>query len=113
MPGFINAVIVAARRGRVAAVAALTRWSVIAVVPQVLFMPPLRRFTPRPEVDSAAATLRGALEDASIINPTLPGYVLDDQEHVRANAMIFVDSQRSAARIELAEPLNADSQGYV
>jgi molybdopterin synthase sulfur carrier subunit len=85
----------------------------MADMPQVLFTPQLRRFTPTPEVDSAAATLRGALEDAFAINPMLRGYVLDDQGHVRANVVIFVDGRRSADRIELTEPLEPGSKVHV
>lgn len=79
----------------------------------VAFTPHLRRFLDAPEVRSSAATLRAALEDAFESNPRLRGYVLDDQGHLRANVVIFVDGVRSDDRIALADPLRPDSRVYV
>jgi hypothetical protein len=62
-------------------------------MPQVAFTPQLRRFTATPEVTSGAATLRAALEDAFCANPQLRGYVLDDQGHLRANVVAFIDAE--------------------
>lgn len=80
---------------------------------RVHFTPQLRRFTETPEVDSAAPTLRGALEDAFACNPRLRGYVLDDQGHVRPNVVIYIDGRRSSDRTELAETLAPDSRVHV
>jgi molybdopterin synthase sulfur carrier subunit len=82
-------------------------------VPHVAFTSQLRRFTATPEVDSGAATLRGALEDAFAINPRLRGYVLDDQGHLRANVVVFIDGRRSTDRVALADPLQAGSRVHV
>jgi hypothetical protein len=82
-------------------------------MPHIAFTPQLRRFTQTPEVDSAAATLRAALDDAFAVNPTLRGYVLDDQGHLRANVVVFVDGRRVGDRRTLADPLRADSRVYV
>jgi hypothetical protein len=82
-------------------------------MPRIAFTPQLRRFVAVPEVDSAATTLRAALEDAFAGNPTLRGYVLDDQGHLRANVVVFVDGRRSTDRIMLADALSADSRVYV
>lgn len=82
-------------------------------MPRVLFTPQLRRFTATPEVDSGAATLRAALEDAFARNPALRGYVLDDQGHLRANVVVFIDGRRSHDRVALAEALNAESTVHV
>lgn len=60
-----------------------------------------------------ASTLREALEDAFAINPQLRGYVLDDQGHLRANVVAFVDGRRCQDRMALADPLRADSRVYV
>jgi len=79
----------------------------------IAFTPQLRRFTSTPEVDSAATTLRAALDDAFAVNPALRGYVLDDQGHLRANVVVFIDGQRSTDRVALADPLRADSQVHV
>jgi len=84
-----------------------------ARVPHVAFTSQLRRFTATPEVDSGAATLRGALEDAFAINPRLRGYVLDDQGHLRANVVVFIDGRRSTDRIALADALQPGSRVHV
>jgi hypothetical protein len=45
---------------------------------RIEFTPQLRRFVETPEVDSAAADLRGALDEVFAAHPRLRGYVLDD-----------------------------------
>jgi signal transduction histidine kinase len=82
-------------------------------VPRLSFTPQLARFTATPEVDTSASTLREALEDAFAVNPQLRGYVLDDQGHLRANVVAFVDGRRCHDRAALADPLRADSRVYV
>jgi hypothetical protein len=82
-------------------------------VPHVAFTSQLRRFTATPEVDSGAATLRGALDDAFAVNPRLRGYVLDDQGHLRANVVVFIDGRRSTDRVALADALQPASRVYV
>lgn len=79
----------------------------------VVFTPQLRRFTDAPEVDTPAATLRAALDAAFALNPRLRGYVLDDQGHMRANVVAFVDGRRSKDRVALADPLGPDSRVHV
>jgi sulfur-carrier protein len=82
-------------------------------MPIVAFTPQLRRFTETPEVHSAAGTLRAALDDAFAANPRLRGYVLDDQGHVRANVVVFIDGRRTDDRVALADPLRPDSRIHV
>ena len=77
------------------------------------FTPHLRRFTDTPVVDTAATTLRDALEAAFGVNARLRGYVLDDQGHLRPNVVVFIDGQRSSERVRLADPLRADSEVHV
>jgi sulfur-carrier protein len=79
----------------------------------ISFTPQLQRFTATPEVRCEAATLREALEAAFAVNPRLRGYVLDDQAHLRANVVCFIDGRRSDDRVALAEPLRPDSRIYV
>ena len=71
----------------------------IGAMPTVAFTPQLRRFTDTPEVSTEAATLRAALEAAFAANPRLRGYVLDDQGHVRANVVVFIDGRRCDDRV--------------
>ena len=80
---------------------------------RIVFTPQLRRFTETPEVDAPVATLRAALEAAFGVNPRLRGYVLDDQGHLRANVVVFIDGQRSADRVLLNDELRPDSRVHV
>lgn len=82
-------------------------------MPHVSFTPHLRRFLDVPEVATPAATLRQALEDAFAINPALRGYVLDDQGHLRANMVVFIDGLRSTDRVALADALAPDARVFV
>ena len=82
-------------------------------MPRIVFTPQLRRFTTTPEVQSAATTLRAALDDAFAVNPALRGYVLDDQGHLRPNVVAFIDGRRSTDRQGLQDPLQPGSQVYV
>ena len=80
---------------------------------RLIFTSQLRRFTETPEVDAPAPNLRAALECAFAVNPRLRGYVLDDQGHLRANVVAFIDGRRCAERVLLADPLAPDSQVHV
>ena len=80
---------------------------------RVVFTQQLRRFTETPEVNAPATTLRAALEAAFAVNPKLRAYVLDEQAHLRANVVVFIDGQRSHDRVSLADPLEPDSLVHV
>ena len=80
---------------------------------RIVFTQQLRRFTETPEVDAPVATLRAALDAAFALNPRLRGYVLDEQGHLRANVVAFIDGRRCAERIRLDDRLQADSQVHV
>ena len=80
---------------------------------RVMFTPQLRRFTETPEVETAATTLGEALAAAFDCNPRLRGYVLDDQGHLRANVVVFIDGVRSRQRQTLTDALTPASQVHV
>ena len=82
-------------------------------MPRIVFTPQLRRFTTTPEVQSTASTLGTALEDAFVHNPQLRCYVLDDQGHLRANVVVFIDGQRNTDRIALSDVLAPESTVHV
>lgn len=82
-------------------------------MPHVSFTPHLRRFLEVPEITTSAATLRQALEDAFASNPALRGYVLDDQGHLRANMVVFIDGLRSTDRTGLADALAPGARVFV
>lgn len=76
---------------------------------QIIFTQQLARFLPVPTLETQAATLRAALDQAFAANPRLGAYVLDEQGRLRANVVVFIDGQRSA----LEAPLRDDSKIYV
>jgi len=82
-------------------------------MPRVLFTPQLKRFLDVPEVRTDAATLRQALAASFAGNPRLKGYVLDEQGHLRANVVVFIDGRRCQDRISLDDPLGPDSTVHV
>ena len=86
---------------------------IIAAVARIVFTQQLKRFTETPEVDAPVASLREALQAAFDINPRLQGYVLDEQGHLRANVVVFIDGQRSHDRVTLNDALKPDSQVHV
>ena len=80
---------------------------------RIVFTPQLRRFTDTPDVQTSANVLRQALEAAFAVNPRLRGYVLDDQQHLRANVVVFIDGERCDERRLLTQPLRAVSTVHV
>ena len=86
---------------------------IIGAMAHVVFTQQLRRFTETPEVNVAAATLRAALDAAFAMNPRLRSYVLDDQGHLRANVVAFIDGRRCTDRVVLDDPLRPDSEVHV
>lgn len=80
---------------------------------QIFFTQQLKRFTEVPELTVSGDTLRAALDAAFMSNPRIRGYVLDDQGHLRANVVAFIDGQRVRDRISLCDPVLPTSQVYV
>jgi len=80
---------------------------------RIVFTQQLHRFTEAPELVVPAATLRGALEAAFALNPRLRSYVLDDQGHLRANVVAFIDGRRCTDRVALDDGLQPDSEVHV
>jgi hypothetical protein len=80
---------------------------------RLIFTQQLARFTAVPEVESAAATLRAALEDAFAVNPRLRHYVLDDQGRLRANVTIFIGTRRCQDPVLLNDPIGPQSTVYI
>lgn len=76
---------------------------------QIIFTQQLARFLPVPTLETSAASLRAALDQAFAANPRLGAYVLDEQGRLRANVVVFIDGKRSG----LDEPLRPDARIYV
>ncbi|MCF8203899.1 MAG: MoaD/ThiS family protein [Methylotenera sp.] len=77
------------------------------------FTPQLRRFVDTPVVETPARVLRDGLEAAFAINPRLRGYILDDQGHLRANVVVFIDGRRVRDLRGLTDPLGSQSRVHV
>jgi hypothetical protein len=80
---------------------------------RLFFTQQLARFTTLPQVETAANRLRAGLDTAFDANPRLRGYVLDEQGHLRANVVIFIDGRRCTDRVVLDDPLEPDSMVYI
>ncbi len=76
---------------------------------RLVFTPQLRRFLDVPDLQVAPGSLRAALTEAFRTNPRLGGYVLDDQGHLRANVVVFIDGRRVVDRVALDDPIGPDS----
>ena len=82
-------------------------------MPRVAFKPQLRRFVDAPELQCQAATLRDALNAACAGNPRLRGCVRDDQGHLRANVVVFIDGARNQDCNGSSGALRPDSEVFV
>jgi hypothetical protein len=80
---------------------------------QLNFTQQLGRFMTVPQVETAAADLRAALDACFADHPRLRGYVLDEQGHLRENVVIFIDGQRTRERQRLDDALLPHSQVYI
>lgn len=80
---------------------------------KLVFTQQLRRFLAVPEIDTQAADLRSALEDAFRVNPQLRSYILDEQGHLRQHVSVFIDGMRIRDRMTLGDPLSPDSNVHV
>lgn len=80
---------------------------------QLIFTQQLGRFMAVPQVETNAADLRGALDQAFDAHPKLRGYVLDEQGHLRQNVVIFIDGRRTRERAMLNDALAPMSNVYI
>ena len=79
---------------------------------QLIFTQQLGRFMTVPQVETDAAALRSALDQAFDAHPRLRGYVLDEQGCLRENVVIFIDGQRTRERERLDDALVPHSKVY-
>lgn len=82
-------------------------------MPQVTFTSALQRHLAAPSRRVEATTVRQALEAVFRDDPTLRGYVLDDQGRLRPHVQVFVDGARIADRERLTDPVAPTSELYV
>lgn len=86
---------------------------IMPAMPKLVFTQQLRRFLTVPNVVCSATVLRQALQQAFESNPRLARYVLDDQGHLRANVVVFIDGHRVESRAKLDDVLGTDSVVHV
>ena len=79
----------------------------------VAFTSQLQRFTETPQIRTAAATLREALDVAFDANPRLRHYVLDEQGHLRPHVVVFIEGRRAVDRRTMTDALAPDDKVYV
>jgi molybdopterin synthase sulfur carrier subunit len=79
----------------------------------IVFTQQLARFLPVPRLDTAAPTLRQALDEVLAAHPRLAAYVLDDQGRLRENVVAFIDGRRCRERVLLDDPVQPDSTIHI
>ena len=81
-------------------------------MPRVEFTPVLKRHVSCPPgtimIAADADSVAAALEVVFAENPTLRGYVLDDQGALRRHVQIFVDGELVRDRQALSDPVKPD-----
>ena len=82
-------------------------------MPKVIFTRQIERFLAAPTVEVEGATLGEALEAVFSANPTLRGYVLDDQGALRRHVAVFVGGRPVNDREGLTDPVGADEEIHV
>ncbi|UTW11187.1 MoaD/ThiS family protein [Marinobacterium rhizophilum] len=73
----------------------------------------LQRYLDCPPLTVSAATVHEALSEAFAGNVRLAGYILDDQQRLRKNVVIFVDGQQIQDRRHLSDRLGPNSEIYI
>jgi molybdopterin converting factor small subunit len=82
-------------------------------VATVVFTPNLKRHVECPTEEVVGATVRAVLDAVFAHNPTLRGYVLDDQGALRRHMSVFVDGHQIGDRDHLSDPVRPTSEVYV
>ena len=80
---------------------------------QIVFTPNLQRHVRCPPVRVTARTVAEALGTVFEDNPTLRGYVLDDQGALRKNMVIFIDGRALKDRRTLNDSVSEDGEIFV
>jgi molybdopterin converting factor small subunit len=82
-------------------------------LPRITFTRTLERFVKAPPAAVEAATIGEALAAVFAVQPTLRGYVLDDQGALRRHVAIYVNGAAVRDRTRLSDPLCSDDEVYV
>jgi len=79
----------------------------------VTFTPHLERHLSGSPDEVRGNTVREALDQVFAKNPSLRGYVLDDQGALRQHVVVFVDGEMVEDRKRLSDPIEATSELFV
>ena len=79
----------------------------------VSFTRNIQRHVSCPDTAAPGTTVREVLDAVFAENPRARGYVLDDQGHLRANVVVFIDGRRCTERVQLTDALRPDSVVHV
>lgn len=82
-------------------------------MPTVAFTAALQRFLLVPATAVDAATVAEALAAVFASQPSLRGYVLDDQGAVRRHVAVYVNGGLIRDRAKLSDPVGAQDEIYV
>ncbi len=77
------------------------------------FTPNLRRHVETPDALIGGATVRQVLERYCEANPTVRGYVLDDQGALRWHVAVFVNREPIRDRVGLSDPVADGDEIFV
>lgn len=79
----------------------------------VHFTANLLRHVPVAATDAAGQTVREALDEVFAAQPTVRGYILEDDGAVRHHVVIFVNGAPVRDRQQLSDPIAENDQIYV
>ncbi len=82
-------------------------------MPKVVFTQNLKRHIDCPDQSAVGSTVREVLENVFRAEPSLRGYVLDDQGALRGHVVIFVDDSKIRDRRDLSDHVSNHSEVFV
>ena len=82
-------------------------------MPEVKFTPNLERHLSVPSASVSGKTVREALDQVFGSNPTLRGYILDDQGALRKHVVVFINGDMIEDRRHLSDPVEPSSELFV
>jgi hypothetical protein len=82
-------------------------------VPRVAFTANLERHLSCPVQTVPGDTVRAVLDGVFATQPRLRSYILDDQDRVRRHVAIYINGERIADRLRLADAVDEADEVFV
>ena len=82
-------------------------------MPRVAFTANLERHLSCPVRTVPGDTVRAALDSVFAAQPRLRSYILDDQDRVRRHVAIYINGERVADRVRLADAVGEADEVFV